>query len=394
MKALVAALEPEFGPAKVFRPYRDVRFAKDKTPYKTHQGAYVGAGPSTGWYVEISARGTRVGAGFYDADGPRLAAIREAMADEKSGKALERLLSKLEKDGFEIGGDRLKTSPRGYDADHPRIELLRCKQLFAEQVLRLRVRRHRRRPGRPGPRGLEDPATAGRAGCAPSRPMTPRLLRRADARRPPSFTRTTSARARLAPWPRDCSCSTSVPTRSTSTTMREGLDLGRIAVPDVDPEVLDLAGIEITRTHKAAGTQAQGGRGRLGEGVPQGLEGQGRRLRQRARLLRRDVRAGGAALDGLAGFKVVLVVTTGFAVQPPAAWLSLVKEDRVHVLPDNLGDEQLAAQVAPDRADRGGGPPRQATGEDLAEAQAGHQAAGRLGRAPAVSAAARRPRPG
>ena len=52
------------------------------------------------------------------------------------------------------------------------------------------------------------------------------------------------------------------------------------------------------------------------------------------------------ALDGLAGFKVVLVVTSGFAVQPPAAWLSLVKADRVHVLPDNLSDEMLAAQVA------------------------------------------------
>ena len=63
MVALVAALEPEFGSAKVFRPYRDVRFAKDKTPYETHQGAFVQAAPSTGWYVEVSARGTRVGAG-------------------------------------------------------------------------------------------------------------------------------------------------------------------------------------------------------------------------------------------------------------------------------------------------------------------------------------------
>ena len=69
MKALCAELAPDFGAAKVFRPYRDVRFAKDKTPYKTHQGAFVGAGPSTGWYVEISPRGTRVGAGFYEASG-------------------------------------------------------------------------------------------------------------------------------------------------------------------------------------------------------------------------------------------------------------------------------------------------------------------------------------
>jgi uncharacterized protein (TIGR02453 family) len=130
MKALVGALEPEFGAAKVFRPYRDVRFAKDKTPFKTHQGAFVAAGPRTGWYVEISARGTRVGAGFYEADGPQLAAIRAAMADDKTGRALDRLLRRLEKDGFEVGGDQLKTSPRGYDADHPRIHLLRRKQLF------------------------------------------------------------------------------------------------------------------------------------------------------------------------------------------------------------------------------------------------------------------------
>ena len=133
MRELCTELAPDFGAAKVFRPYRDVRFAKDKTPYKTHQGAFVGAGPSTGWYVEISPRGTRVGAGFYEASGPRLAAVREAMADEKTGKALERLLKRLEKDGFEISGDRLKTSPRGYDADHPRIHLLRCKQLIANK---------------------------------------------------------------------------------------------------------------------------------------------------------------------------------------------------------------------------------------------------------------------
>lgn len=130
MKALMAELEPEFGSAKVFRPYRDVRFAKDKTPYKTHQGAFVAAGPATGWYFEISPRGTRVGSGFYDADGGRLAAIREAMADEKTGRALDRLLKRLEKAGFEVGGDQLKTSPRGYGADHPRIHLLRRKQLF------------------------------------------------------------------------------------------------------------------------------------------------------------------------------------------------------------------------------------------------------------------------
>ncbi len=129
MAALVAALEPEFGPAKVFRPYRDVRFAKDKTPYKTHQGAFVPSGPSTGWYVQVGAPGVRVGVGFYEASSPRLAAIREAISDETRGRQLQRILTKLRKLGWELGGETLKTSPRGYDADHPRIDLLRHKSM-------------------------------------------------------------------------------------------------------------------------------------------------------------------------------------------------------------------------------------------------------------------------
>ncbi|WP_029116133.1 DUF2461 domain-containing protein [Mycobacterium sp. URHB0044] len=127
--ALVTALEREFGTAKVFRPYRDVRFAKDKTPYKTHQGAFVGAGPACGWYVEIAARGFRTGAGFYDASAADLAAIRAAIVDDAKGKELQRILAKLERAGFEVGGDRLKTAPRGHDADHPRIDLLRHRSL-------------------------------------------------------------------------------------------------------------------------------------------------------------------------------------------------------------------------------------------------------------------------
>ncbi len=129
-KALAAALEPEFGSMKIFRPYRDVRFAKDKTPYKTHQGAFVAAGPATGWYVELSARGTRVGAGFYEASGSRLAAIREAIDNDLRGPRLERLVESYAAADWEVGGETLKTSPRGYGTDHPRIGLLRHKQLF------------------------------------------------------------------------------------------------------------------------------------------------------------------------------------------------------------------------------------------------------------------------
>lgn len=129
MTALCEALEPEFGAAKIFRPYRDVRFSKDKTPYKTHQGAYVAVGPATGWYVEISAAGLRTGAGFYEASGGRLAAYREAVAHERFGPELEALVEGLRGRDFEVGGERLKTSPRGFDSDHERIELLRHKSL-------------------------------------------------------------------------------------------------------------------------------------------------------------------------------------------------------------------------------------------------------------------------
>jgi len=130
LEALAAALEAEFGAAKFFRPYRDVRFAKDKTPYKSAQGAFVPVGPATGWYVEIGSPGVRVGGGYYHAGGPDLARIRTAIDTEHSGEELERLVTGLcRQDGFEIRGEQLKTSPRGYPADHPRIDLLRYKSM-------------------------------------------------------------------------------------------------------------------------------------------------------------------------------------------------------------------------------------------------------------------------
>ncbi|ETA06593.1 DUF2461 domain-containing protein [Gordonia alkanivorans] len=131
MTALTEELADEFGTAKLFRPYRDVRFSKDKSPYKTHQGAFVAVAPATGYYIQIGAPGVRVGAGFYEAGPARLAELRKAIDHDRHGPELERIVGKLAKAGWEIGGDRLKTAPRGYDADHPRIELLRHKSLFA-----------------------------------------------------------------------------------------------------------------------------------------------------------------------------------------------------------------------------------------------------------------------
>ncbi|BDH56198.1 DUF2461 domain-containing protein [Tsukamurella sp. PLM1] len=129
MAALTEELADEFGGAKIFRPYRDVRFSKDKTPYKTHQGAFVAVGPATGYYLQIGAPGVRVGAGFYEASPTRLAAFRQAIDSDVHGPALEKIISKLRRGGWEIGGDTLKTAPRGWDTDHPRIELLRHRSL-------------------------------------------------------------------------------------------------------------------------------------------------------------------------------------------------------------------------------------------------------------------------
>jgi uncharacterized protein (TIGR02453 family) len=135
MVALTEALGKEFGEAKVFRPHRDVRFAKDKTPYKTHQGAFVRVADATGWYVEVSPRGVRTGGGFYRAEPPRLAALREAIAHQTYGAELEKIIRAVERKGFSVGGDVLKTTPRGHDKDHPRIELLRHKSVIASRVI-------------------------------------------------------------------------------------------------------------------------------------------------------------------------------------------------------------------------------------------------------------------
>ncbi|WP_280261832.1 DUF2461 domain-containing protein [Nocardia wallacei] len=129
MAALVAELEPDFGAAKIFRPHRDVRFSKDKSPYKNHQGAVVHTAPGVGWYVQIGAPGLFVAGGLYSVSPDQLARLRTTIDDEVRGAELEKILAAVQKAGFALGGDKLKTRPKGYPADHPRIDLLRHKSL-------------------------------------------------------------------------------------------------------------------------------------------------------------------------------------------------------------------------------------------------------------------------
>ena len=182
MTALGEALADEFGTPKVFRPHRDVRFSADKSPYKTHQGVVVGTGPGMGYYVQVSARGLMVAGGWYAGTPEQIARFREVVAeevdvrslssprsgrdegslsnsrdeprarslsrppnepdlrslssprsgrDEGPGAQLERIVTALRDSGYEIGGDVLRSRPRGIAPDHPHLDLLRHKSLTA-----------------------------------------------------------------------------------------------------------------------------------------------------------------------------------------------------------------------------------------------------------------------
>jgi len=129
MDELLAELAPEFGEARVFRPYRDVRFSADKSPYKTVIGARLGDG-----YVQLSARGLAAGCGMYQMAPDQLERFRQAVAADVPGGQLQRVVAGLRDQGVEVHGrEVLKTAPRGFPADHERIELLRCKGLIAWQ---------------------------------------------------------------------------------------------------------------------------------------------------------------------------------------------------------------------------------------------------------------------
>jgi uncharacterized protein (TIGR02453 family) len=132
MLALLAALEPEFGPAKMFRPYRDIRFSADKTPYKTHAGAVVGTGDAGGpLYVQVSASGLMIGGGYYQMAPDQLSRYRQAVLAERAGRRLTAEVDSLVADGWSLIGDRLSRAPRGVDPHHPRIELLKHKGIAA-----------------------------------------------------------------------------------------------------------------------------------------------------------------------------------------------------------------------------------------------------------------------
>jgi uncharacterized protein (TIGR02453 family) len=130
VEALLTELAPEFGPAKIFRPYRDTRFSKDKTPYKTNIAATTRGDDGSVHYFAISPEGLYLGGGYYRMAKDQIARFRAAVVDDGTGAELASLVAAATKAGFEVGGEQLKRVPPGFDKEHPRRDLLRHKGLY------------------------------------------------------------------------------------------------------------------------------------------------------------------------------------------------------------------------------------------------------------------------
>jgi uncharacterized protein (TIGR02453 family) len=130
MADLLGELGGEFGPGRISRPYRDVRFRADKSPYKTE----IYAALDRGGYVKFSADGLTAALGYYMMTAAQLNRYRRAVDDETDGAQLAEVVARLRAEGLEVGGGQtLKGAPRGYPRDHPRVELLRYKGVICWQ---------------------------------------------------------------------------------------------------------------------------------------------------------------------------------------------------------------------------------------------------------------------
>ena len=126
MQALVGELEGLFGPGRLFRPYRDLRFTKDKRPYKESVAATVGGRDAVAArYLHLNAEHLFVAAGAHRLSGTALQSYRRAVETETGGGELARIRDELAEKGYVLGGTSLKRAPRGVSPDHPRLDLLK-----------------------------------------------------------------------------------------------------------------------------------------------------------------------------------------------------------------------------------------------------------------------------
>jgi uncharacterized protein (TIGR02453 family) len=127
---LVAIAEPRYGRGRVMRQHRDLRFSRDKTPYRTTASMWAGGIGAV--YLRLSTGGLDVGGGLYEPSREQLARARQAIAeDHDAANQLLAVIEALADDGYELAGESLKTAPRGFPPDHPHIELLRLRHYAA-----------------------------------------------------------------------------------------------------------------------------------------------------------------------------------------------------------------------------------------------------------------------
>jgi uncharacterized protein (TIGR02453 family) len=127
MAGLLSELSGEFGPGRISRPYRDMRFRAGQAPYKTEIYATL----ERGGYVRFGADGLTAALGYYVMTAGQLDRYRQAVNDDTGGAELAAMVERLRAQGLEVGGGQaLRSAPRGYPKDHPRIELLRWKGLI------------------------------------------------------------------------------------------------------------------------------------------------------------------------------------------------------------------------------------------------------------------------
>ena len=129
MQLLIDELAPLYGSGRLSRINKDMRFQKEK-PYKNYLATGVG-----GSYISFSKEGLWVGTGMYKPEPAALRQLREAIATDTSGRALTRVIAALRRKGFEVDTHaRLAKPPRGYDATHPRADLLCMKDIYVGRL--------------------------------------------------------------------------------------------------------------------------------------------------------------------------------------------------------------------------------------------------------------------
>ncbi len=121
----------------IFRLFRDTRFSKDKTPYKTHLGLWFWEGEGkrmecSGFYFHLDPPNLMLGVGIYMIPKHIMEECRNSVVHERYGKELSKAIAKARKvPGCEIGREHYKRVPRGFDPDHPNAEFLRYSGFYA-----------------------------------------------------------------------------------------------------------------------------------------------------------------------------------------------------------------------------------------------------------------------